>query len=561
MAGKPFSIQAPETIAKEYGGNKQKIAQAVQSGLIDPTAGVLAGMFIDRMRSAQMAERAPAPSVAQQVLAPQSVAPAGLGAMPPGGAPAAMPQMAPAPGMADGGYVPPYAKGGLDDLPLPDTMFDEPTNGGFDDGYSGGGMVAFDDGGDVTLEALRARVRAARSAEEYETAKAALDEYKGTVIARRRGKAITDFLTGNTGVSPRDIWNKYAYYDQTTSPKLDLSKPQMDMGTTQPVTPEQMRAAFNLPPPAPMPPAMNMGTTQPVTPEQMRAALNLPAPNTQTPPATPTAAPTGVRSAAPRAAPRPVAGGLGAIAPTAPTAPAAPESAPANTLEDSVNLYKKLVGADEGSPARDKLRQSLADIMSPDAEGKAKDDAKWMALAQIGASLAASKSPYFLQAAGEAMQGAIPGVAAARKERKDEVRQALAAQADLENMDRAEKRDYVKAGMDYHNQAEQLRMEGDKLKLQGKIAEAEEKYRMASLAQQYALGMAGIEVQREAARRPSSFMEMLNAYKTDKPATEAILGLQHPGRSGTGTSAEEVANRLRGPKVAGGRIISVTPAE
>jgi hypothetical protein len=35
------------------------------------------------------------------------------------------------------------AEGGLAMLPVPDTMFDEPTNGGFDDGYAGGGMVAF----------------------------------------------------------------------------------------------------------------------------------------------------------------------------------------------------------------------------------------------------------------------------------------------------------------------------------------------------------------------------------------------------------------------------------
>jgi hypothetical protein len=33
--------------------------------------------------------------------------------------------------------------GGLSDLPVPDGMFDEPSNGGFGDGYAGGGMVAF----------------------------------------------------------------------------------------------------------------------------------------------------------------------------------------------------------------------------------------------------------------------------------------------------------------------------------------------------------------------------------------------------------------------------------
>lgn len=65
---KPFSIQSPEDIAKEYAGNKQRIAQAMQLGVVDSTAGVLAGMFIDRMRSAQMQEQAPRVTVAQQVM-------------------------------------------------------------------------------------------------------------------------------------------------------------------------------------------------------------------------------------------------------------------------------------------------------------------------------------------------------------------------------------------------------------------------------------------------------------------------------------------------------------
>jgi hypothetical protein len=54
------------------------------------------------------------------------------------------------PGMAMGGMVPPYASGGgLSDMPLPDGMFDEPSNGGFGDGYAGGGIVAFLTGGEV----------------------------------------------------------------------------------------------------------------------------------------------------------------------------------------------------------------------------------------------------------------------------------------------------------------------------------------------------------------------------------------------------------------------------
>jgi hypothetical protein len=167
METKPYDLQSPEQIAKDYGGNKQKIAEAMQMGILDPTAGTLAGMFIDRMRSAAKSEQAPQQSVAQQVFAPPApppmAAPAGLGATPQA---AAMPPMnatppmgaAPPQGempmMAMGGMVPPYASGGgLSDMPLPDGMFDEPSNGGYGDGYAGGGMVAFAMGDEVEDDA------------------------------------------------------------------------------------------------------------------------------------------------------------------------------------------------------------------------------------------------------------------------------------------------------------------------------------------------------------------------------------------------------------------------
>jgi hypothetical protein len=160
----PISFQAPAEIAKKYGGNKQKIAQAMQMGVIDPTAGMLAGMFIDRMRSAAQQEQVPQQTIAQQVMAPKpapappmgappmGAPPAGLGATPEAAqmmAPPMQQAMAPPPmeqamGMAEGGMVPPYMNnGGLAELPVPDGMFDEPHNGS----YAGGGIVAFNPGG------------------------------------------------------------------------------------------------------------------------------------------------------------------------------------------------------------------------------------------------------------------------------------------------------------------------------------------------------------------------------------------------------------------------------
>jgi hypothetical protein len=147
---KMFSLQSPENIAKEYGGNKQKIAQAMQMGVVDPTAGTLAGMFIDRMRSAQMQEGAQAPTVAQQVFAPPAPPMGGMGpppGAPPMGAPPTggmgMPPAPPMGGMPPGAPPMGMADGGLAALPISESMFDEPNNGG----YADGGIVAFNPGG------------------------------------------------------------------------------------------------------------------------------------------------------------------------------------------------------------------------------------------------------------------------------------------------------------------------------------------------------------------------------------------------------------------------------
>lgn len=134
MDTQPFSLQSPEAIAKEYGGNKQAIARAAQMGLVDPTAAVLAGMFIDRMRGAAAQEQAPQQTVAQAVLEPQ---------------PQMQPQMAQMP-MAQEMPVQPMAGGGLADLPVDDSMF--PSE------YAGGGIVAFSAGNQVRTDPYRAYI-------------------------------------------------------------------------------------------------------------------------------------------------------------------------------------------------------------------------------------------------------------------------------------------------------------------------------------------------------------------------------------------------------------------
>jgi hypothetical protein len=98
MIGKPFILEnAIQDVVKASGGNKTIIAQQAQMGLIDPTSAVLAGMYIDRIREAEAAEKEQAATVAEQVFSPQP-APEAVSQMPLaqqglGGAPAPAPKM------------------------------------------------------------------------------------------------------------------------------------------------------------------------------------------------------------------------------------------------------------------------------------------------------------------------------------------------------------------------------------------------------------------------------------------------------------------------------------
>lgn len=110
-------LMSPSKVAEKYGGDKRKIAQAVQMGMIDPTVGVMAGMFIDRMRSAAAQEQQPQTTVAQDVMTqPQAGIPAAAAA--------------------------PMERG-LAALPVDESMI--PSG----EGYAGGGIIAFDVGGRV----------------------------------------------------------------------------------------------------------------------------------------------------------------------------------------------------------------------------------------------------------------------------------------------------------------------------------------------------------------------------------------------------------------------------
>ena len=391
---KPFSIQSPEDIAKEYGGNKQRIAEAMQMGVVDATAGVLAGMFIDRMRSAQMQEQAPQQTVAQQVMggAPPPPPPppsGGLGATPqaalqaaPQGAPPMAPPMDMPPEM---GMAPPgMAEGGIVGLDVPSYMFDEPDNGS----YAGGGLVAFAQGG------------GARSPSDWgayieETARSV---FPNLAVAGRGRTAARNAQVGGVANSYHLI---DAARDLTTpagmSKEQFIAQLRSTFGSDYDIVPSKGNSVHVEPGPA-LGRAVRAGTAQPQTPLKER--------NVQSP--------EGRRQ----------------------------------MREDMLNFaqqrFSTLPEAGLGE-----LEAYYRGELAPEKQEKARKDDMWMALAQLGANMAASKSPNFLQAAGEAIATTMPGIAGSKKERKAAEREARTGLREVLGLKREEQKEVLKYAQDY----------------------------------------------------------------------------------------------------------------
>jgi len=208
-----FDLLSAEKVAAKYGGDKRKIGEAAQMGLVNPTVAVMAGMFIDRMRAAAIQEQQPSTTVAQDTFTPPvQMAQAGLGATPQAQAAPQMPtQMAAAPS----GTVS-LAKGGLSSLPVDEDMFP--------DEYAGGGIVAFARGdlvgqginepfegesyGAYLMRRAKESLRGPFFSEEGTMPRAGMSEYQADFYnQRRQGVAnqalFNDILSGKVPVPVR----------------------------------------------------------------------------------------------------------------------------------------------------------------------------------------------------------------------------------------------------------------------------------------------------------------------------------------------------------------------
>ena len=317
----------------------------------------------------------------------------------------------------------PYTQGGLDNLAVPDTMFDESRNGGFDDGYAGGGLVAFASGGDLY-----------RRPENYD----AFQNWASRIIKRESG--------GQYGV-----------------PNAEGSGA---MGVGQ-VMPDTARALARIAGLAWRPDLMR-GTSpeakhyqNTITGLALREAWNSQGGNAQNASGYYFAGPERRRWGAKTR--DYIAGTAGGAAPTAPgasSAPGAPAAGGLGATAAADSLAAAIPGAFKAGeeyyaanmPERTneglgKLVEAARQTLDPAEQKRRKKEDKWMMLAEIGFNMASSNSPYLLQAAGAAAAAALPGARAAKKEREEAKREAirdLAAVEDITYKQAADKANFIR---------------------------------------------------------------------------------------------------------------------
>lgn len=415
---KPYNIQAPEDIAKEYGGNKQKIAKAAQMGLLDPTAAVLAGMFIDRVRSAQVQEQTPQPTVAEQTFAPSAPMQGpqrALGATPQAPQMMAMQQqMAPRRGVR-----------GMDRIP---------TNPNMIPSAAGGGLVAFAAGDRVSggmSEEDRARLERvgvvpfSMSQDDFAglvgldldgvgdglgaSQKEQQDEYdmylRGYEKQYREGKISKDELRRRESQYLADLYPLAKRYPiSPDSPSPERRDPVVPDPTARGI------AAIDPVIPAPNRPMPGSGMVGDYPDDVLEPPVRTNFGPERRDPVVPTDRPEmsieDILNSAPNLEPPTI--NAPSVKAEGPAAVFEEIVAPEDTTDAEMNALERRLG--EADDTYEKFLKGEAE-----AADKAKRDDLYTSLAEFGFRMAASDSPYFLQAAGEAGAGTIPSIKEASK--------------------------------------------------------------------------------------------------------------------------------------------------
>ncbi len=500
---KPMSLTSPESIAREYKGNKKEIANAARMGLIDPTAALMAGMFIDRMRSAASEEQKADTTIAQDVFGiPTAPQPQQTAPQPQQTAPRPQPQMPQMPQMAQPQGIPgaqmaaaqPRMAPGVEGLPAGDVG-----------NYAGGGIVAFAEG--MTDEQARA-LGYSNAAEYYafqdigkgtagETAivpsdnmeinrpapefgrRSSIEELDyGRLSPEERNQRIINEYTPNGGVNT--LFNQLAshraqrgvsnpkFYTSTSfdRPSGNVPRKEASRGEERPTLQDIRNQRLDLNTPFSQLP--RAGETTPAMADvlnrrqAMREALRLPGFETPFNRAAPDVAsrltPTrsdlpqsvAARPEAPAPAPKVDAYGLPVPDPTANLALASEQA------KKLINVPKR-VSQDDMIALENKLRKDLGVNENLPTEQKAKleeerrglkadkEEAKWSRLIEAGLGVMAGTSPFASVNIGQGASPALKGFAQDIKDVKKADRELTRAQMALETTENQYKIDKSKA--------------------------------------------------------------------------------------------------------------------
>lgn len=163
------------------------------------------------------------------------------------------------------------------------------------------------------------------------------------------------------------------------------------------------------------------------------------------------------------------------------------------SLDDSMLLGQRMLS---GLPREglDRAREAAIAELDPAKQEKDRKTDMWSALAEMGFRMAASNSPYVLQAIGEAATATLPGVAASKKERKEAKNEAIRTLMSVEDVDRKTATAGVELGMEVYKSGLSQEQFEQRMNLDA-----------AQLAQQDALAREGFRTQKEIeAMRPES---------------------------------------------------------
>ncbi len=202
----------------------------------------------------------------------------------------------------------------------------------------------------------------------------------------------------------------------------------------------------------------------------------------------------------------------------------------APTLQEGMKEYMGALGED---PTRAKMAERINQMT--EANELYKKQFPWLALAEAGFGMAAGRSPFALQNIAEGGKQGLASFAAGRKESRDQEEKMFNLQAKIAEAERAEK----KAALDYgFNSKERIEASNERIKLEKiqnkqatnianknlEVQQKELEQKERKMAQDKELTLAEIRARRELGRLPSAEMQMVQAIAAEKkiPLSEAL---------------------------------------